>query len=143
LNDPKGFTGNPRLDKMLGFPTETVDVNPDETPPQDPDIWEAPSGYIRTTRTMVFSLILIKKNKEFLMIPYSAIESGTGVFNGDTFRFTFFIGEAAYEATIVGTVTHMQRVCDKIAGGKAEMIRSNDEEITSITWEPVPEELAE
>ena len=39
-----------------------------------------------------------------------------------------------------GTITHLQRVAaDKIAGGKAELVRANGDEIRVGNREPVPE----
>jgi hypothetical protein len=47
--------------------------------------------------------------------------------------------DAAYEAMIEGTITYLQRVMDKIADGKAGLIRANGDEIRVVNWEPVPE----
>jgi hypothetical protein len=110
--DKSSITGSPTLDERFGFkptPTTTVDVSPeiDESKPTEylDEIWEAPSGYLRCARHQVFALELIKRSGELCMIPYSAIDSGTGKCNGDKFSFIFFKGEAAYEATIEGTTS--------------------------------------
>jgi hypothetical protein len=84
---------------------------------------------------MVFSLLLIRKDKKQKMIPYGNIDDGEGVFNGNSFTFYFFVGKVKYAAVIEGTVTHMQRVAEKIAGGKAEIVRANGDEIRSVTWD--------
>lgn len=142
------FTGSSKLDERFGLkPTVLVDVDaaPDpEIPPED-DSWEAPSGYLRCAKHQVFSVVLVAKDRKQIMIPYSLIESGSGTFNGDQFVFRFTRDETLFEATITGTITHMQRVFDKLAGGKAEMIRANGDELRSVTWAPVvePEGAAE
>jgi len=139
------FTGSPTLDERFGFkPTTVVDVTPPEPdpsePPSDPDVWESPSGYLRCARHQVFALELIRRDGVLTVIPYSAIDSGDGRFNGDRFQFRFFRGDAAFEATLEGTITHLQRVVDKIAGGKAELVRANGDEIRVVTWEAIAEE---
>jgi hypothetical protein len=48
-------------------------------------------------------------------------------------------GGTAYEATIEGTIAHLQRVADKIAGGKAELITANEDEIRVMTWSAMEE----
>jgi hypothetical protein len=132
------------MDKSLGFNEEKLPLatseESNEEPPKDEDVWEAPSGYLRCARHQVFAVELIKKDGELLVIPYSAVEIGSGKFNGDRFAFRFVNGDVLYEAVIEGTITHTQRVVDKIAGGKAEMIRANGDEIRSVTWAPVKEE---
>jgi len=144
--DTSSFTGKSKLDEKFGFkPTTVVDVSPETDPTIPPaddpnEIWEAPSGYLRCARHQVFSLLLIRRDGIQLMVPYSAVDSGEGRFNGDKFVFRFFRGDAAYEATLEGPITYLQRVVDKIAGGKAEMVRANREEITSVTWEAIKEE---
>jgi hypothetical protein len=125
---------------LFGEPTPLVEVGaePDETlPPEDAEVWEAPSGYLRCARHQVFSLMLIRKDKKFRIIPYGNIDEGEGVFNGVSFTFHFFVGRAKYAAVIEGMITHMQRVADKIAGGKAELVRANGDEIRSVTWNVV------
>jgi hypothetical protein len=37
----------------------------------------------------------------------------------------------------------MKGVADKIAGGKAELVRANGDEIRSVTWAPVVEPESE
>jgi hypothetical protein len=138
------FTGSSKLDERFGLtPTDLVDVKDEDDPTSPPedfeDYWEAPTGYLRCTRQQVFSLILVAKDKSMIMIPYSLIESGSGTFNGDRFAFRFTRDELLFEAVIEGTITHMQRVADKIAGGKAEHVRANGDEIRSVTWAPVEE----
>ena len=147
MPDKPTFTGSSKLDERFGFkPTTVVDVTPPEPDPTIPpaddpnEIWEAPSGYLRCARHQVFSLLLIRRDGIQLMVPYSSLDSGEGRFNGDKFVFRFFRGDAAYEATLEGPITYLQRVVDKIAGGKAELIRANGVEITSVTWEAVDEE---
>jgi hypothetical protein len=137
------FTGSSKLDEKFGLtPTVLVDVNaePDPSIPPDDETWEAPTGYLRCTKHQVFSLMLVAKDKRMIMIPYSQIESGSGEFNGNQFTFRYTRDELLFEAVIQGTITHMQRVADKIAGGKAEHVRTNGDEIRSVTWEPVAEE---
>lgn len=136
------FSGSSRLDERFGLkPTDLVDVKDEDDPsiPPDDETWEAPTGYLRCAKHQVFSVMLVHHDKSMLMIPYSAIDTGRGTFNGNQFTFRFFIGEAAYEAVIEGTITHMQRVADKIAGGKAEHVRANGDEIRNVTWAPAAE----
>lgn len=148
---PTSPTGHRGLDELIFGPKPSTRVDatapppePDETaPPEDADVWEAPSGYLRCTRHQVFSVMLIRKDKKFRIIPYNNIDEGEGVFNGDSLTFHFFVGEVKYAAVIQGTITHMQRVADKIAGGKAELVRANGDEIRSVTWEPVVESESE
>lgn len=52
----------------------------------------------------------------------------------------FFRGDAAFEASIEGPVTQMQRVTDKLSGEKAQLVRANGDEIRSVTWFPVAAE---
>ncbi len=73
------------------------------------------------------------------LISYGAIDSREERVNSDKFILQFFRGDAAYEATIEGTITHLQRVVDKICGGKAELIRANGDEIRVVTWSAVEE----
>jgi len=91
----------------------------------------------------VFALDLIKRDGTLIMIPYSAVDSGDGKFNSDKFTFRFSRGDAAFEATREGTITHLQRVVDKIAGGKAELLRANGDEIRLVSWEAIAEEPEE
>jgi hypothetical protein len=133
------FTGSSKLDERFGLkPTVTVDVKDEDdpdTPPENFEVWESPGRELRATKHQVFSVQLIHRDGSLRMIPYSAVDAGAGKYNGDRFTFRFWVGEAAYEATIEGTIKHTQRVVDYFCAGKAEMIRANGEELRSVTWE--------
>lgn len=139
-------TGSRWMDESLGFGKEKPPIAAaaeEDAPPKDDDVWEAPTGYLRCARHQVFAVELVQKSGVMLVVPYSAIDGAEGKFNGDRFTFRFFRGEAAYEAAIEGTITHTQRVMDKIAGGKAELVRANGDEIRSVTWYAVEAEAEE
>lgn len=101
-----------------------------------PDPEAVPHGDGRSSRHQVHSVLVVDDGGEMWLVVYSDLRSQKiGFHQGGEFRLRFFdVDQQAWDLIVTGSVEAVQKLIDKLATGKRELIYPSPDTIESIRF---------